>query len=1394
MMFAPLYSGANRGIVMSAPEYESRVHGFYSQLVPGGFYWFHFHYHHHLISLGHGKSLHGKAHVLGKDKTAARLSSSIMKEFQIVAVLLIACVAFATGDFVKFGFQMSFAITVIAWGVLDHKEGYQTANALDDALKTIKWGTDYFIKAHTSENEFYAQVASGTVDHSYWGRPEDMTMERPAFKITTSAPGYQIERSDLAAETAAALAAASLVFQSVDSSYSTTLLQHAVQLFNFANTYRGKYTDAFADVRCCYNSSGYEDELVWGAAWLYRATNDNSFLQVIEEVYPTIQYYIGFNWDQKAGGADVLLAKLTGDSSYSTKMENYCDNMFNSQQKTPKGLIFISEWGSLSTTTYLLQICLEAAALGINTETYQAAAKTQIDYMLGDGGRSYVVGFGDNYPTHAHHRSRFIKMINIDTHNIKSSHQRGSQEPVAATGIIKCKRRLFGSCPDAPATCDWTQYSTPDSNPHVLTGALVGGPGANDDYEDIRSDYQHNEVGCVYNAAFQGVLATLIDSCPDAPATCDWTQYSTPDSNPHVLTGALVGGPGANDDYEDIRSDYQHNEVGCVYNAAFQGVLATLIELVCYDYATILQNSLLFYEAQRSGKLPSDQKVTWRKDSALNDKGDNGEDLTGGYYDGALEDGRKALKWATDYFIKAHTSEFEFYGQVGDGIADHNYWGRPEDMTMDRPAFKITESAPGSDLAAETAAALAAASLVFKTVDSSYSATLLQHAIQLFNFANTYRGKFSDSIVNVRCCYNSSNYNDELVWGAAWLYRATEDNQYLNVIEQEYPTVQYWIGFDWDQKTSGADYSTTDPNPHVLFGALVGGPGANDDYEDVRSDYQHNEVACDYNAAFQGILAIMLRLHYDSLLFYEAQRSGKLPSDQRVTWRKDSALNDKGNDGEDLTGGYYDAGDYVKFGFPMAFTTTVLSWGLLDHENGYQKANSVDDCRKAIKWATDWFLKAHVSANEYYGQVGSGTVDHASWGRPEDMTMERPAFKITTSAPGQAFIINLMSGASIYKDALVRQLQSATQSSDVPSSHVVPLHVVVTGSDLAAETAAALAAASLVFQSVDSTYAATLLEHAKQLYDFGYNYRGLFSDSITDSQCCYTSTHYEDELVWGAAWLYRATNDQKYLGYVDELYSTVQSMYGFDWDQKFAGAMIAHIGSLLYERVIKDFQPQFVFPCHVSMCPPSPQIKRNPVRPRVALMSHVDSVIVGLIYEQQRTLVMTMLYKVTKDEKYATDLKNYCDYVINSSSRTPKGLIFIYDWGPARYAANLAFIFMQAADLGINADTYRAEAKKQIDYILGDGGRSYVIGYGDNYPTHAHHRSSSCPDAPATCDWNTYSGTQPNVHVLYGGMVGGPDKNDAFEDLRSDWRHTEVGCDYNAAFQSTLAHFVELGY
>lgn len=49
----------------------------------------------------------------------------------------------------------------------------------------------------------------------------------------------------------------------------------------------------------------------------------------------------------------------------------------------------------------------------------------------------------------------------------------------------------------------------------------------------------------------------------------------------------------------------------------------------------------------------------------------------------------------------------------------------------------------------------------------------------------------------------------------------------------------------------------------------------------------------------------------DLLYFYEAQRSGTLPTTNRVKWRNDSATSDGQDVNLDLTGGYYDAGGTV---------------------------------------------------------------------------------------------------------------------------------------------------------------------------------------------------------------------------------------------------------------------------------------------------------------------------------------------------------------------------------------------------------------------------------------------------------------------------------------------------
>ncbi|PFX25364.1 Endoglucanase 11 [Stylophora pistillata] len=141
---------------------------------------------------------------------------------------------------------------------------------------------------------------------------------------------------------------------------------------------------------------------------------------------------------------------------------------------------------------------------------------------------------------------------------------------------------------------------------------------------------------------------------------------------------------------------------------------------------------------------------------------------------------------------------------AGDSVKDHEYWGRPEDMHMARPALKFTAQSPGSDVAAETAAALAAGAIAFRKSNLSYSNQLLAHAKGLYEFARTYLGKFSNSIPRAAKSYKSGGYKDELVWGAAWLYRATRDGKYLTLAESLYK--KYYLSsswaFSWDDKTA----------------------------------------------------------------------------------------------------------------------------------------------------------------------------------------------------------------------------------------------------------------------------------------------------------------------------------------------------------------------------------------------------------------------------------------------------------------------------------------------------------------------------------------------------------------------------------------------------------------
>ncbi len=428
-----------------------------------------------------------------------------------------------------------------------------------------------------------------------------------------------------------------------------------------------------------------------------------------------------------------------------------------------------------------------------------------------------------------------------------------------------------------------------------------------------------------------------------------------------------------------------------------------------------------------------------------------------------------------------------------------------------------------------------------------------------------------------------------------------------------------------------------------------------------------------------------------SLFFYEAQQSGKLPAWNRVTWRDDSALDDGSGVGQDLSGGWYDAGDHVKFGFPMAFSVTALAWGGIEYEEAYKRSGQWDILVRNLRYVTDYFIKCHTAPNEFYGQLGNGGLDHAFWGAPEVMVMDRPAYKIDEANPG---------------------------------------------TELAAETAAALAAVSILMKSEDPAYSATLLQHAEELYNFADKFRGTYSESISDAAGFYRSFNgFQDELVWGAAWLYRATNEASYLtkaeleydGLGTEGQSTDKAYkFAMSWDDKGYGSYV-------------------------------------------------------------------LLAQLTGKDRYKADAEKHLDFWtsgVNGEKVTysPGGQAHLIQWGSLRYAANTSFLALvysdKVATSAANKAKYHDFAIGQANYALGDNpiNRSFMVGFGNNPANNPHHRSAHGPWA------NSIQG-RPDAasHTLYGALVGGPSSpDDQFVDDRSDFIANEVACDYNACFTGVL--------
>ncbi len=398
------------------------------------------------------------------------------------------------------------------------RRGYTVAGQRERVLDNIRWGADYLMAAHTEEYQFIAQIGNpgdyyvnpdaGT---GFWGRPSDMPRNRTAIRITLSSDGG----ADLIAAASAALSTTAMVFAGVDKEYADLALSHAAKLYDFAlkltplnssyckvvpcyelsegtvkqttlddGTNVTKVTEDGRYVKwSAFNSTSQFDDVAWAAAWLYRASSKQSFADDAE-FYLRQHFQFEFkwwkkehwatNWDNVGWATAMLLAKDLKSDTYRRNVTSYLRGWIRGNVEvlgapdkaypitfTKKGLAWQADTPlpNVAMTAMMGLIWAKDQNNGYDSRinnNIKCWSWGQVNYMLGGlmgKDMSYVVGYGNTPPKQPQH--------------------------------------MQASCPGGEVCNVRSALLRTTNNPYQLTGALVAGPTANDNFDDVRTSAQN---------------------------------------------------------------------------------------------------------------------------------------------------------------------------------------------------------------------------------------------------------------------------------------------------------------------------------------------------------------------------------------------------------------------------------------------------------------------------------------------------------------------------------------------------------------------------------------------------------------------------------------------------------------------------------------------------------------------------------------------------------------------------------------------------------------------------------------------------------------------------------------------------------------------------------------
>ncbi|MBP5580837.1 MAG: glycoside hydrolase family 9 protein [Ruminococcus sp.] len=431
-----------------------------------------------------------------------------------------------------------------------------------------------------------------------------------------------------------------------------------------------------------------------------------------------------------------------------------------------------------------------------------------------------------------------------------------------------------------------------------------------------------------------------------------------------------------------------------------------------------------------------------------------------------------------------------------------------------------------------------------------------------------------------------------------------------------------------------------------------------------------------------------------SLYMYDANACGSGITDGPLNWRGDchtydaqasvgdldgslkSAVDPDGDGKVDVSGGFHDAGDHIKFNLTIGFGINSLALSDYLNPDVYEKAGCRDHLIYELKWGADYLMKTtfldssgNVAAVAHV--VANGGEDHAIWSSPETQTYKRPIYWLTAGKNNSA---------------------------------------------VCCEMAAGLAGTAYVLKDTDPQYADKCIKYAKALLAFGQKNVGNEGGGLADFYG--TEAQYQDEEAMAQAWLWlckagdKPTRVPKNKDYGNSQYDG----WVYCWNKVWQG-------------------------------------------------------------------YSALMYKATGDQAFADELK----VELQSQGDLKVGTYNADGWGASRYNCAKQMDAIALANGDKDAD-YAKAAKYQMDHILGDNslGYSFLLGYGDKWPVHIHHRAAN----PGT-DANGASSNPSAKYTAYGLLVGGDDKS-GYQDQTDKYQYTEGALDYNGCFAIACAGIANL--